>query len=76
MKSMIYVILLVMVGLVGCSTTSTSLSPPAEASQASLFDEAHRCEGVVKYQAEMQDGRMRSRVQCEWTVSPDEWGAW
>jgi hypothetical protein len=41
-----------------------------------LFSEAHRCQGTVKYQAEMQNAMIRSRLTCEWEVSPDEWGTW
>lgn len=80
MKSMMFVILLVTVVLAGCSTSQVpqdvAVPQSRTENQVSLFDEAHRCQGIVKYQAEMQSGEMRSRLQCEWTVSPDEWGAW
>ena len=73
----ILVVIIVLTG--GCATATTPANPEVKAEatpSASLFDEAHRCEGVVRYEAEMQRGEMRSRLSCEWTVEPDEWGAW
>lgn len=55
-------------------TANKELSAPVPASN--LFTEAHRCQGTVKYQAEVQNNAMRSRLTCEWLVEPDEWGSW
>lgn len=53
------------------STQSVSGIPKID-----LFAEAHRCQGIVKYQAEAQNGEIRSRLSCEWSVTPDQWGSW
>jgi len=84
MKLLIIPILLL---LSSCATTSqappvivpdAAVVAPVATQEVShdLFSEAHRCEGTVKYQAEMQNDNMRSRLTCEWEVSPDEWGSW
>ena len=44
--------------------------------QFNLFAEAHRCQGVVKYEAEIQNDKMRSRLTCTWKVNPNEWSNW
>ena len=87
MKNMTFVTLLGMVVLAGCSSTGNNsidtdttvpqvTAVPQSGSEVSLFQEAHRCQGTVRYQAEVQRGELRSRLSCEWQVSPDEWGTW
>ena len=56
--------------------TGKTVSVDSANTTVSLFDEAHKCKGVVRYQIEQQDGKTRSRLSCEWTVQPDEWGEW
>ena len=79
MKNMIFVTLLATVAFAGCSSTSS----PVESSEVSLppqgtdlFQEAHRCQGKVRYQIEQLGDQVRSRLSCEWEVRPDQWGEW
>ncbi len=86
-----YLIVPLILAISACATTSQKKQPVGsdgeiipyivtEAVSApisnNLFSEAHRCQGIVKYQAEMQNGEMRSRLTCEWQVTPDTWGIW
>lgn len=82
-----YIIIPLILAVSACSSTSgpqsrgTTEDPIVvlranEEVAVDLFTDAHRCQGVVKYQAETQNGNLRSRLSCEWEVDPDEWGSW
>lgn len=82
-----YLIIPLLLTLTACASTSgpTERGTPEEPIvvlraneelSTDLFAEAHRCQGVVKYQAEIQNNNIRSRLTCAWEVEPDQWGSW
>jgi hypothetical protein len=82
-----YLIIPLLLTLTACASTSGStqrgtpedpivVQRANEELSANLFSEAHRCQGTVKYQAEIQNNNMRSRLTCVWEVEPDQWGSW
>ena len=63
--------------MTGCATSKTPPTVIETTSTNDLFEEAHRCQGVVNYQAEItSNGEIRSRLSCKWNVTDQYWGAW
>ncbi len=54
----------------------TATETVTERSRFDLFADAHRCQGIVEYEAEIQNDEIRSRLTCSWEVTPDNWGSW